>query len=126
MYNLCVHFQLLFLLLASIPAITVSGGALTSENTQHDDLEAFSSDEDYDVDNSAYGAGDDEAYDEKDVLDQDTKDARDSCQNSSTEAKMNRSEPYVCFDFSKKQMTHYLVRPAGTTVNLFCNVKGES
>ena len=36
----------------------------------------------------------------------------------------NTSEPYLCFDM-KKKMTHYIAKPAGSTVQIFCTAKGK-
>lgn len=76
------------------------------------------------LDSSAYDY--DYKYYDGEEEDQAKQDAIDSCENNDTAAKISENKPYICFNFGhRKQMTHYLVRPAGTTVQLFCHVKGQ-
>lgn len=50
----------------------------------------------------------------------------DDAENGTMVVGTNVEAPYLCFDVNdkKKKMTHYLVRPAGTTATLYCNPRG--
>ncbi|ODN06563.1 Fibroblast growth factor receptor 1 [Orchesella cincta] len=39
----------------------------------------------------------------------------------------NSTEPFLCFDLqdSQRQMSHYIVRPAGTSTTFYCNPRGS-
>lgn len=92
-----------------------STNAATSSTIQP----ATSSTEEY----SSY-ASDEYYYESEEEITQAKQDELVSCTN--IEPKLTKeNETYLCLQLKNgKPMTHYLVRSAGTTVQLYCNAKG--
>ncbi len=69
----------------------------------------------------------DEDWDEydfsKEELAQKKKDDENACSNMVEAEAAN--ETYLCIDLeNKKQMNHFMVRPTGGTIDLYCHAKG--